>query len=195
MEIFPECFTALQYLRCGAVAMTSKPVDKPSALVRGHLNVRWERCITGRNNDTARAMCMQPCVAIASDGFKVSGADANVGGVGMSQVLVRDVRKAYGAMEIIHGVNIDIADGEFVVLVGPSGCGKSTLLRMIAGLENITGGKIMIGEKVVNNVPPSDRDIAMVFQSYALYPHMKVKDNMAFSLKLKKPTPQWWKSA
>ena len=107
----------------------------------------------------------------------------------MSQVLVRDVRKAYGAMEIIHGVNIDIADGEFVVLVGPSGCGKSTLLRMIAGLEGITGGKIMIGDKVVNNVPPSDRDIAMVFQSYALYPHMKVKDNMAFSLKLKKTDP------
>jgi multiple sugar transport system ATP-binding protein len=104
----------------------------------------------------------------------------------MSQVLVRDVRKAYGSLEVIHGVNIDIADGEFVVLVGPSGCGKSTLLRMIAGLEGITGGKILIGEKVVNNVPPSDRDIAMVFQSYALYPHMKVKDNMAFSLKLKK---------
>jgi multiple sugar transport system ATP-binding protein len=107
----------------------------------------------------------------------------------MSQVLVRDVRKAYGSLEIIHGVNIDIADGEFVVLVGPSGCGKSTLLRMIAGLESITGGKIQIGDKVVNNVPPSDRDIAMVFQSYALYPHMKVKDNMAFSLKLKKTDP------
>ena len=107
----------------------------------------------------------------------------------MSQVLVRDVRKAYGAVEVIHGVNIDIADGEFVVLVGPSGCGKSTLLRMIAGLESISGGKIQIGEKVVNNVPPSDRDIAMVFQSYALYPHMKVKENMAFSLKLKKTDP------
>jgi multiple sugar transport system ATP-binding protein len=107
----------------------------------------------------------------------------------MSQVLVRDVRKAYGSLEVIHGVNIDIADGEFVVLVGPSGCGKSTLLRMIAGLEGISGGKILIGEKVVNNVPPSDRDIAMVFQSYALYPHMKVRENMAFSLKLKKTDP------
>jgi multiple sugar transport system ATP-binding protein len=107
----------------------------------------------------------------------------------MSQVLVRDVRKAYGSLEVIHGVNIDIADGEFVVLVGPSGCGKSTLLRMIAGLEGISGGKILIGDRVVNNVPPSDRDIAMVFQSYALYPHMKVKDNMAFSLKLKKTDP------
>ena len=107
----------------------------------------------------------------------------------MSQVLVQDVRKAYGAMEVIHGVDIDIADGEFVVLVGPSGCGKSTLLRMIAGLESITGGKIAIGDRVVNNVPPSERDIAMVFQSYALYPHMKVRENMAFSLRLKKTDP------
>jgi multiple sugar transport system ATP-binding protein len=107
----------------------------------------------------------------------------------MSQVLVQDVKKAYGSLEVIHGVNIDIADGEFVVLVGPSGCGKSTLLRMVAGLESITGGKILIGDRVVNNVPPSDRDIAMVFQSYALYPHMKVRDNMAFSLKLKKTDP------
>jgi multiple sugar transport system ATP-binding protein len=82
----------------------------------------------------------------------------------MSQVLVQDVRKSYGAVNVIHGVDINIADGEFVVLVGPSGCGKSTLLRMIAGLESITGGKIAIGDRVVNNVPPSDRDIAMVFQ-------------------------------
>ena len=108
----------------------------------------------------------------------------------MSQVLIQDVRKAYGAVQVIHGVNINIADGEFVVLVGPSGCGKSTLLRMIAGLESITGGKIVIGDRVVNNVPPSERDIAMVFQSYALYPHMKVRDNMAFSLKLKKTDPK-----
>jgi multiple sugar transport system ATP-binding protein len=107
----------------------------------------------------------------------------------MSKVVVDNVRKAYGSLEVIHGVNIDIADGEFVVLVGPSGCGKSTLLRMIAGLESISGGAISIGERVVNNVPPAERDIAMVFQSYALYPHMKVRDNMAFSLKLKK-TPQ-----
>jgi len=104
----------------------------------------------------------------------------------MSQVLVQEARKAYGALEVIHGVNVDIADGEFVVLVGPSGCGKSTLLRMIAGLENISGGKILIGDRVVNNVPPSERDIAMVFQSYALYPHMKVRENMEFSLRLKK---------
>ncbi len=107
----------------------------------------------------------------------------------MSQVVVRDVRKAYGSVQVIHGVNVDIADGEFVVLVGPSGCGKSTLLRMIAGLESITGGQILIGDRVVNNVPPAERDIAMVFQSYALYPHMKVADNMAFSLKLKKVDP------
>ena len=107
----------------------------------------------------------------------------------MSQVTVQDVRKAYGSLEVIHGVNIEIADGEFVVLVGPSGCGKSTLLRMIAGLESITGGKIIIGNRVVNNVPPADRDIAMVFQNYALYPHMKVADNMAFALNLRKTDP------
>jgi multiple sugar transport system ATP-binding protein len=87
---------------------------------------------------------------------------------------------------VIHGVSVDIADGEFVILVGPSGCGKSTLLRMIAGLENITGGEIRIGNRVVNNVPPKERDIAMVFQNYALYPHMTVAENMGFSLKLKR---------
>src|ERR1700743_273610 len=104
----------------------------------------------------------------------------------MSAVEIRDVRKAFGNFEVLHGVSVDIADGEFVVLVGPSGCGKSTLLRMLAGLENITSGEIAIGGKVVNTVPPKDRDIAMVFQNYALYPHMTVFDNMAFSLTLAK---------
>jgi multiple sugar transport system ATP-binding protein len=103
----------------------------------------------------------------------------------MASVGIRDVRKAFGTTHVIHGVNIAINDGEFVVLVGPSGCGKSTLLRMIAGLENISGGEIRIGERVVNHVPPKERDIAMVFQNYALYPHMTVADNMAFSLKLR----------
>src|SRR5215212_9780934 len=103
----------------------------------------------------------------------------------MAPVEIRDVRKAFGATQVIHGVSVDIQDGEFVILVGPSGCGKSTLLRMIAGLENISGGEIRIGSRVVNNVPPKERDIAMVFQNYALYPHMSVADNMAFSLKLK----------
>ncbi|MDI3469181.1 MAG: ABC transporter, ATP-binding protein [Pseudolabrys sp.] len=103
----------------------------------------------------------------------------------MASVGIRDVRKAFGTTAVIHGVNVTINDGEFVVLVGPSGCGKSTLLRMIAGLENITGGEIRIGERVVNNVPPKERDVAMVFQNYALYPHMTVADNMAFSLKLR----------
>jgi multiple sugar transport system ATP-binding protein len=103
----------------------------------------------------------------------------------MASVEIRDVRKAYGSTQVIHGVNIGIEDGEFVILVGPSGCGKSTLLRMIAGLENITGGQILIGNRVVNDVPPKARDIAMVFQNYALYPHMTVADNMAFSLKLR----------
>jgi multiple sugar transport system ATP-binding protein len=103
----------------------------------------------------------------------------------MAPVEIRNVKKAYGATQVIHGVSVDIQDGEFVILVGPSGCGKSTLLRMIAGLENITGGEIRIGPRVVNNVPPKERDIAMVFQNYALYPHMTVAQNMAFSLKLK----------
>ena len=103
----------------------------------------------------------------------------------MASVAIRDVRKSYGATAVIHGVDISITDGEFVVLVGPSGCGKSTLLRMIAGLENITGGEISIGDRVVNNLPPKERDIAMVFQNYALYPHMTVAANMAFSMKLR----------
>src|SRR2546423_6056080 len=103
----------------------------------------------------------------------------------MASVGIRDVRKAFGPTQVIHGVDISIGDGEFVVLVGPSGCGKSTLLRMIAGLENITGGEIRIGERVVNNVPPKERDIAMVFQNYALYPHMTVAANMGFSLRLR----------
>jgi multiple sugar transport system ATP-binding protein len=103
----------------------------------------------------------------------------------MASVAIRDVRKAFGLAAVIHGVDISINDGEFVVLVGPSGCGKSTLLRMIAGLENITGGEISIGDRVVNNLPPKERDVAMVFQNYALYPHMTVAANMAFSMKLR----------
>src|SRR5690348_1230368 len=103
----------------------------------------------------------------------------------MASVAIRDVRKAFGATAVIHGVDVSIKDGEFVVLVGPSGCGKSTLLRMIAGLENITAGEIRIGERVVNNLPPKERDVAMVFQNYALYPHMTVAANMAFSMKLR----------
>ena len=103
----------------------------------------------------------------------------------MAVVAIRDVRKGFGTVEVIHGVSIDIADGEFVVLVGPSGCGKSTLLRMIAGLEDISGGDIAIGNRVVNDLPPKQRDVAMVFQNYALYPHMKVGENMGFSLKLR----------
>jgi multiple sugar transport system ATP-binding protein len=102
----------------------------------------------------------------------------------MANVSIRDARKRYGSTEVLHGVSVEIEDGEFVILVGPSGCGKSTLLRMIAGLENITGGEIAIGGRVVNNVAPKERDIAMVFQNYALYPHMTVRDNMAFALSL-----------
>ena len=104
----------------------------------------------------------------------------------MASVEIRNIRKNFGTVPVIHGVSIDIQDGEFVILVGPSGCGKSTLLRMIAGLESVSGGELRIGPKVVNDVPPKERDIAMVFQNYALYPHMTVADNMAFSLKLKR---------
>ena len=104
----------------------------------------------------------------------------------MAGVKIQDIRKSYGAVEVIHGLNVDIADGEFVALVGPSGCGKSTLLRMIAGLEPINGGTIAIGDRVVNNLPPAERDIAMVFQTYALYPHKTVAENMGFALKVAK---------
>lgn len=107
----------------------------------------------------------------------------------MASVTYRNVWKRFGDVSVITNLNIDIADGEFLVFVGPSGCGKSTSLRMLAGLEEITDGEILIGDRVVNNVAPKDRDIAMVFQSYALYPHMTVYDNMAFGLKLRR-TPK-----
>ena len=102
----------------------------------------------------------------------------------MASVTIRNAVKTYGAVQVLHGVSLAARDGEFVVLVGPSGCGKSTLLRMIAGLESISDGEIDIGGRVVNELEPKERDIAMVFLSYALYPHMTVRDNMAFSLKL-----------
>ena len=109
----------------------------------------------------------------------------------MASVTIQAVKKNFGEVAVLHGVDIDIQDGSFTVLVGPSGCGKSTLLRMIAGLEQINSGEIRIGERVVNNLPPKERDIAMVFQNYALYPHMTVRENMAFALalaKVDKPT-------
>jgi sn-glycerol 3-phosphate transport system ATP-binding protein len=111
----------------------------------------------------------------------------------MAAITLRNVEKAYGfgpkANKVIHGVNAHITDGEFIVIVGPSGCGKSTLLRMVAGLEDVTGGEIEIGGRVVNDLEPSERDIAMVFQNYALYPHMSVFDNMAYGLKIAKTPP------
>ena len=104
----------------------------------------------------------------------------------MAQVTLRKVVKMYDEVQAVRGIDLDITDKEFIVLVGPSGCGKSTTLRMIAGLEEISGGDIAIGGDVVNDVPPKDRDIAMVFQNYALYPHMNVYENMSFGLKLKR---------
>ena len=104
----------------------------------------------------------------------------------MARIQLNDVRKSYAGNQVIHGISMDIADGEFVVIVGPSGCGKSTLLRMVAGLEAITGGTIQIGGRVVNDLEPRERDIAMVFQNYALYPHMSVRENMAYGLKIAK---------
>ncbi len=102
----------------------------------------------------------------------------------MAGLTLRDVKKSYGPVDVIHGVDLDIGDGEFVVFVGPSGCGKSTLLRMIAGLEEISGGTISIGEAVMNEVDPAERGVAMVFQTYALYPHMTVEENMSFGLRM-----------
>jgi multiple sugar transport system ATP-binding protein len=103
----------------------------------------------------------------------------------MASVSLRKLDKSYGSLRIVKGIDLEIADGEFVVFVGPSGCGKSTTLRMIAGLETITGGDVMIGDRVVNKLPPRERDIAMVFQDYALYPHKTVRENMGFSLKVR----------
>ncbi|GLR55850.1 ABC transporter ATP-binding protein [Rhizobium indigoferae] len=103
----------------------------------------------------------------------------------MASIALHNIRKSYGNLPVIHGVDVDIQDGEFIVLVGPSGCGKSTLLRMIAGLETISGGRLSIGGRMVNDLPSKERDIAMVFQSYALYPHLTVAENMGFSLKLR----------
>ncbi|TIY05965.1 MAG: sn-glycerol-3-phosphate ABC transporter ATP-binding protein UgpC, partial [Mesorhizobium sp.] len=107
----------------------------------------------------------------------------------MAQVAISNVAKAFGTVKVLHDLSVDIADGQFVVLVGPSGCGKSTLLRMVAGLETVSGGTIAIGDRVVNHLPPAKRDIAMVFQNYALYPHKTVEQNMAFALKLRKTDP------
>jgi multiple sugar transport system ATP-binding protein len=108
----------------------------------------------------------------------------------MASVSFQDIEKAYGSTKVIHGISFDIDDGEFMVLVGPSGCGKSTLLRMLAGLEEISGGTIAIDGNVVNHMESKDRDIAMVFQSYALYPHMTVRENMGFSLRLRRADPK-----
>ena len=108
----------------------------------------------------------------------------------MASVSFRNIEKSYGRVKVLHSLSFDIHEGEFVVLVGPSGCGKSTLLRMLAGLEDISGGEILIDDKVVNDLESKDRDIAMVFQSYALYPHMTVRENMAFSLRLRKADKQ-----
>ena len=104
----------------------------------------------------------------------------------MSTVTLKNIKKSYGDTDVVHGIDLNIKNKEFIVFVGPSGCGKSTTLRMIAGLEDITGGDLLIGEKIVNHLSPSDRSIAMVFQDYALYPHMTVYENMAFGLKIKK---------
>ena len=104
----------------------------------------------------------------------------------MAAVVLKDVTKRFGEVRVIEGLDLEIRDHEFMVLVGPSGCGKSTALRMVAGLEDATGGTISIGDRVVNDVPPKDRDIAMVFQSYALYPHMTVRENLEFGLKIRK---------
>src|ERR1700751_2064009 len=104
----------------------------------------------------------------------------------MAQVVIRNLNKMFDGVHAVKDVNLEINDKEFVVLVGPSGCGKTTTLRMVAGLESITSGEVLIGDTVVNKLPPMDRDIAMVFQNYALYPHMSVYDNMAFGLKMRK---------
>ncbi len=108
----------------------------------------------------------------------------------MATITLKDIRKAFGSVEVIKGVDLEVKSGEFMVFVGPSGCGKSTLLRLISGLEDITSGTMSFDGQVVNDLAPSKRGIAMVFQSYALYPHMKVYDNMAFGMQLAKASPE-----
>jgi len=102
----------------------------------------------------------------------------------MGTLSLQKVTKAFGTMQVLHGISLDVANGEFIALVGPSGCGKSTLLRMIAGLERVSGGDILLDGRIINEVAPKDRDVAMVFQSYALYPHMTVRENMGFALRM-----------
>ncbi|HEY0817998.1 MAG TPA: ABC transporter ATP-binding protein, partial [Rhizobacter sp.] len=113
----------------------------------------------------------------------------------MATLTLNGLRKSYGEVEMLHGIDLEVKDGEFLVFVGPSGCGKSTLLRCIAGLEEITAGELYIGDTLVNDVPPAERGIAMVFQSYALYPHMSVAENMAFGLRLAGYSKQEMKDA
>jgi multiple sugar transport system ATP-binding protein len=142
-----------------------------------------------RNDESARILMPPPEKLLLGcaqqDAAAVNAKPASFGRNWMASVQIHDVRKSFGGFEVLHGVTVPIEDGAFVVLVGPSGCGKSTLLRMLAGLEKITSGTISIGERVVNDVQPKERDIAMVFQNYALYPHMTVAQNMGFSLKLR----------
>ncbi len=107
----------------------------------------------------------------------------------MTNVAIKNLFKKYGELQVVHGINFEIADGEFVVLVGPSGCGKSTILRMIAGLESVTGGEVLINGELVNDMPPRERDVAMVFQDYALYPHMSVRQNLGFGLRMRGARP------
>src|SRR6202035_1274935 len=135
-----------------------------------------------RDRCCAAAQRPRPVRQGAVDGSR----SLDFGDFGMAGVKIENVEKSFGSVKVIRNVDIEAKDGEFVVLVGPSGCGKSTLLRMIAGLEEITSGRIRIGDRVVNNLNPKDRDIAMVFQNYALYPHMTVRENMEFSLVLRK---------
>ena len=104
----------------------------------------------------------------------------------MAAIILKDIRKSFGEVEVVKGVDIDIADGEFIVFVGPSGCGKSTLLRLIAGLEDISGGELWIGDRLVNDLEPKERAVAMVFQSYAIFPHMTVRENIAFGLTVRR---------
>src|ERR1700740_2417701 len=113
----------------------------------------------------------------------------------MARVLIRNLNKMYDEVHAVKDLNLEIRDKEFMVLVGPSGCGKTTALRMVAGLEEATGGDILIGDVRVNDVPPKDRDIAMVFQNYALYPHMNVYDNIAFGLRLRELKGFFWQLA
>src|SRR5688572_27269472 len=169
--------------RRSATSRSGRPRRRPAA--QSTRALRRRRSATSRSGRPRR----RPAAQSTRGSGRSDGSGADNMGSPMAEVVFAGVGKSYGETRVIEGLDLEIRDRELMVLVGPSGCGKSTALRMIAGLEDVTSGTISIGGRVVNDLPPKDRDIAMVFQSYALYPHMTVRENLEFGLKMRK-TPR-----